>query len=138
MARNKKGVWYFTDKEVDKLAEELLQWMKDNPKEWQIEKFSTMKLIPYHYFTEELPSRSLLFKEYMSLCEDMKRIRFTEQVKNKEIPQTFGIFGAKNELGYRDRIESSDKKNAKREQPTKDGVKSAIGKAKEKYFSRPD
>ena len=127
---------------IDALADELVEWMYSeesvNNDEWQIEKFSTMKKIPYHYFTKEFIEQSPYFLEQMNLCEDLKRIRFVKQVTDKKIPPTFGIFASKNELDYRDRISSDDKKGTKKEQPTKDGVKSAIGKAKDKYFSRPD
>ena len=138
MARPKKGVLQWKRDRIDALAEELRQWMIDNPDEWQIEKFSTGKMIPYKYFTDVFPVKSSLFAEVMSLCEDFKRVRFIKAVEEKRIPPTFGIFASKNELGYRDRIASEDKKGAKKEQPTKQAVKDAIAKAKENSFSKPD
>ena len=138
MGKPKKGQIAWNRAKVDKLALELKEWMIKNENEWMIEKFSVEKLIPYRYFTDVFPHTSNLFKETMDLCLDMKKVRFWQQVKDKEIPQTFAIFGSKNELEYRDRASSDDKKSNKKEQPTKAGVKEAIAKAKEKYFSKPD
>jgi hypothetical protein len=133
-----KGTLNWKKQKIDELAIELRDWMVKNEDEWQIEKFSTSKLIPYHYFTGEFPEKSSLFREIMYLCEDLKRIRFVQQVKDKQIPPTFAIFASKNELDYRDRIPSEDKKSNKKEQPTKQAVKDAIAKAKENSFSKPD
>ena len=137
MAAPRKGEKKLSTKEVDQLAVELEAWMYANEKEWMIEKFSTLKRIPYRYFETVFPNQSNLFKETMDLCLDLKKVRFWEQVKNKEIPPTFGIFGSKNELEYRDRSPSTDKDKPK-EVPTKQAVKDAIKKAKERHFGKPE
>lgn len=133
-----KGTFAWNRKKVDALALELKAWIVKNEDEWQIEKFSTSKGIPYHYFVKEFPEVSTLFAETMNLCEDFKKIRFVQQVKDKKLPPTFAIFASKNELDYRDRIPSDDKKSNARNQPTRESVKQAIAEAKEKYFTRPD
>lgn len=138
MGKPKKGQIMWNRAKVDALALELKKWYIENEEVTLIEEFSTMKQIPYRYFEEVFPVTSNLFKETMDLCLDIKKVRYWNQIKDGKIPQTFGIFGAKNELDYRDRVASDDKKSNKKEQPTKAGVKEAIAKAKEKYFSRPD
>lgn len=137
MPRPKKGAIKWGNPQVDKLADELVQWMKDNPDEWMIEKFSTEKGIPYHNFEGYFCERSNYFKEMMSLCLDMKKVRFVRAVEEKKIPPTFGIFASKNELGYRDRQASSDKDKPK-EIPTKESVRIAIKAAKDRHFGKPD
>jgi hypothetical protein len=138
MGKPKKGQIAWNRQKVDKLAVELKEWYIANKDVTLIEEFSTMKEIPYRYFEEVFPLTSNLFKETMDLCLDIKKVRYWNQIKNGDIPQTFGIFGAKNELDYRDRVASDDKKSNKKEQPTKQGVKSAIQEAKDKFFSKPD
>ena len=138
MAKPKKGVIQWNRKKVDALAVELKDWYVKNTEVTLIEEFSTMKLIPYKYFTDVFPVTSSLFRETMDLCLDIKKVRYWKQIKAGDIPQTFGIFGAKNELDYRDRIASSDKEGKKKEQPSKQTVKDAIAKAKDNSFSRPE
>jgi hypothetical protein len=138
MGKPKDGELRWKKDKVDVLAQELKDWMYENEEEWMIEKFSTMKKIPYRYFETVFPETSNLFKETMELCLDLKKVRYWQAVVDKKIPPTFGIFGSKNELEYRDRVASDDKKSTKKEQPTKQGVKDAIAKAKEKYFGKPD
>lgn len=138
MGAPKKGQIVWNKIKIEKLALELKEWYIKNKDVTLIEEFSTMKEIPYSYFTGYFPSKSNLFKEVMDLCLDIKKVRYWNQIKAGDIPQTFGIFGAKNELDYRDRVASDDKKSNKAEQPTKQTVKDAIAKAKEASFSKPE
>lgn len=138
MGAPKKGQIVWNKQKVDALALELKTWYKANEEVTLIEEFSTMKDIPYSYFTGYFPQKSNLFKEVMDLCLDIKKVRYWRQIKAGEIPQTFGIFGAKNELEYRDRVASDDKGSKKAEQPTKQTVKDAIAKAKEASFGKPE
>ena len=136
MGKPYKGQIKLSKEALDKLADEMVAWMQ-LPNNWMLKEFASVKMIPYEkYFLEEFPNKSMYFREMLQLCLDKQEVMYWKQVQEGNIPQTFGIFGAKNILGYRDKQTVKDNEKAKA--PEAKSVKDIMVKAKEKWFTPPE
>lgn len=136
MANKKKGELRYKRDKVEAIADEMKAWMLENEDQWMIKEFAVMKQIPYRYFTDVFPTVTNYYKEIFEFCLDLQEVRYWKKVVGVEgaIPQTFGIFGAKNLLGYRDKQDLPTKKS--NNAPESKSIKERLDKAKDKYFPK--
>ena len=102
MARLSKGKKAYKEKEIEKIADEMIAWFKESEDNWWIKEFATIKGISYDYFENEFPRASGEWKEKFNFCRNLQEVRCVKLISAGKIPPTYGIFMSKNILNYRD------------------------------------
>jgi hypothetical protein len=90
------------------------RWIPKSDSHWSIKEFLANQGIS----GDELAlfcSRSVPFSDALKLCTTFQEVRYNRLVMEGIMPQTYGIFAAKNLLGYRDKQDLEVKGKVKSE-----------------------
>jgi len=93
---------------LNKLGDELVDWMKSDKDNVWLKEFATLKGFPAGNISR-YSKQSKYFAEKLAIAKDMQESKLVKGVLDKHYSPTFVKFILKNEAGWKDKIEETRK-----------------------------
>lgn len=90
--------------ELERLADELLEWFETGESNIYLNDFAIMKRIPREYFTRIYCEKSEYFKEVYEICKEIQASKLMKL--GMAVKSNMPIFALKNLAGWRDKQET--------------------------------